>query len=344
MKIVAMIAVFNDEDFIQEVIEHNISQGLELVILDNGSTDKTFQICQKFLDKGVLKLFQFKSSSWNLATNNRLLYDLALSQSPDWIILCDSDELLESGIKNQTLKDLILKADSESYNIIQFNRFEFQMSDNDDKNSDSIKEKLKYYSFGIDFLYRAWKFFPGIRIMNIGSHLPIFPEGYKYKIFPKNAVIRHYTFRSIEQAKNKLASRIIRISDTSESKVGINKHYKKLQLDDFPKIYDHKMLTRYEEDQQWNLQKNEKRNPNKLQDKKREEIFSKEGELKLKFRSVSEFKLERQQVNEYIEELKKSIEEKNEIIQNLNSTIKSIQNNFTWRNLTKIDKFRKKNF
>ena len=36
-----MIPVYNGGDIIQEVIEHLLSQGLEIVILDNGSTDES---------------------------------------------------------------------------------------------------------------------------------------------------------------------------------------------------------------------------------------------------------------------------------------------------------------
>ena len=39
--------VRNNEEIVGEVIEHLISQGLELVVLDNGSTDKTYEICEK---------------------------------------------------------------------------------------------------------------------------------------------------------------------------------------------------------------------------------------------------------------------------------------------------------
>jgi len=46
MKIVCMLPVFNNVDFIEEVIEHLLLQKLELVILDDGSTDGTYEICK----------------------------------------------------------------------------------------------------------------------------------------------------------------------------------------------------------------------------------------------------------------------------------------------------------
>ena len=67
MKIVGMLSTYNEEDFVENVIKHLLNQGLELVILDNGSTDNTFEICKKFVNKGVLNLEQFQSSTYQWA-------------------------------------------------------------------------------------------------------------------------------------------------------------------------------------------------------------------------------------------------------------------------------------
>jgi len=153
MKIIAMIPTFNEVDIIKEVIENIISQGLEPVVLDNGSTDGTFEICKKFENSGSIKLRRFSTPThvmhWDLIL--RALYDMALYKSPDWVIRSDSDEILETGVKGLTLKEGITQADSEGYNLIQFDRFDFFMTDDDNESAKSIKEKLSYYSYHGDF-------------------------------------------------------------------------------------------------------------------------------------------------------------------------------------------------
>jgi len=47
MKVVGMIPVFNEKDMISEVFDHLLSEGIELVVLDNGSTDGSYEICKK---------------------------------------------------------------------------------------------------------------------------------------------------------------------------------------------------------------------------------------------------------------------------------------------------------
>jgi len=46
-----MIPVFNSVDILEEVIEHALSQGIEPVVLDNGSTDGSYEVCEEFAKK-----------------------------------------------------------------------------------------------------------------------------------------------------------------------------------------------------------------------------------------------------------------------------------------------------
>jgi len=280
MKIIGMLPVHNEEDIIEEAIQHLLSQGLELVVLDNGSTDKTFQICEKFLDKGVLKLEQFKSTTFQYITIVRMLYDMAIFENPDWVIRSDTDQLLESGM-NMTLKDAISQADAEGYNIIQFDEFNFYMTEEDNESAKSIKEKLLYYSYDGDFYYKSWKFVPGILVtgFSIAGHFPIFPPGEVYKTFPKKFIIRHYPFRSKQQAKNRIQERLSRIPDAFYRPGKIFPIHKVVQSD-YSSSVDHKLLTKYNEGDQWNLEK--KYTPYSVEEQlTRDQLISKEGLLKI---------------------------------------------------------------
>lgn len=282
-----MISIFNEEDIIEEMIKHSISQGLELVILDGGSTDSTYEICKNFSDKSKIKLFQFKARKWDLYSALRMTYDLAIKESPDWIVLMDADEFFESDSEDMTLKESIKNVDKHGYNLIQFDRFEFFMTDNDHE-SNSIQKRLTYYSHETDFIYRAWKFFPGIRNEPRGGHLPIFPDGYKYKINPQKFVCKHYRFRSEIQARKKLKERFDRTKDSSDVKIGWHSHIKKMLEKETPLVINHKLLNKYRNGNVWNYEKKFSYfTKNHL---KREEIFSNDGTLKLKFQDYNELR------------------------------------------------------
>ena len=56
VKVIGMIPVYNESDVIASVIEHLLSQGVELVILDNSSTDGSQEIESRYFGKDCLRL------------------------------------------------------------------------------------------------------------------------------------------------------------------------------------------------------------------------------------------------------------------------------------------------
>ena len=314
MKVIGMLSVFNDEDIIREVIEDLLSQGLELVVLDNGSTDNTFQICEKFQGRGILQLKQFKTENfiYNLNLLLRMLYDMALTESPDWVLRSDSDEFFESGIPKKNLKEAIEQVDLEGFNLVQFDLLDFFMTDDDNESAKSIKEKFPYYSWHGDYLYRAWKYFPGITIGYAGGHYPIFPEGYLYKIYPKKFAMRHYKFRSKKQAEKKMFSTIRGTQyekskgsgkKTNESKdyvkSGLGKYHSHILKQDYTRKMDHKLLTKYNEDGNWDYKLKYHPFIEEI-DLRKEEIFTEDGKLKLKQKNAWELHMELQEMQEHL--------------------------------------------
>lgn len=302
------MAVYNDEDFISEVLENAISQGIELVLLDDGSTDNTYEICSKFLGKGILELYQQKSNSWDDEENRRIMYDLALKHNPDWIILYGSDELLESWNNKVTLKDAISQVDREGCNLIHFNWFNFFLTSKDNEQSKSIKEKLKYYSWVSDYLYRSWKNIPGVGRQARGGHYPVFPQGITYKIYPRKFTLRHYQFRNNEQFKKKTQERIKKIKGTAREKLGWIQSYKTILDNNLDIKVSHHLLSKYNEDNNWNLERKYFYDIGAIGLEK-DEIFTDDGKLKIKIFSQADWRLRDKENIERITNLQKKLKE-----------------------------------
>lgn len=284
-----MISAFNEQDIIEECINHHLSQGIDLVVLDNGSTDSTFEICKKFSDNQKIKLFQRKSPQWDLALNLSMTYDLALKESPDWIIHIDADEFFESGQDSIDLKSAIEKVDREGFNLIQFDRFKFFITENDNENSESVLKRFLYYAHEGDFFYRAWKFFPGVRNDLTAGNFPIFPEGYKYKIFPTKFVCRHYEYRTKEQAKKKLKERLDRLKNMPDMMVGWNLHYQKKIDANFPIETNLKLLSKYNEDNNWNTENKYRYSTSRAPSKT--DLVAEDGTLKMRPPTYNQIRL-----------------------------------------------------
>ena len=197
-----MLSVHNEVDIIGDVIENHLAQGLDVVALDNGSSDGAYDVCASYRDRGELVLDRW--AGIDLGERTRRLYRMALDAGADWLLWSDGDDLLQAVEPGRTLRDVIEEADATGSNLIQFDRFDFFMTDRDDRSEESVPARIRHYSWQGDFSYRAWKYVPGIRAETTLAHLPLFPETVPYRIYPRKQVYRHYPSRNPAQAQAKL--------------------------------------------------------------------------------------------------------------------------------------------
>jgi len=83
MKISVVLGVFNEEDNIKRCLE-SVKWADEIIVVDDGSTDKTVEIAKKYTDK----IFHHKSEGYVEPTRN---FGIGKAGG-DWILLLDADE------------------------------------------------------------------------------------------------------------------------------------------------------------------------------------------------------------------------------------------------------------
>ncbi|MCX8009673.1 MAG: glycosyltransferase family 2 protein, partial [Ignavibacteria bacterium] len=136
-KILAIISTFNEEDIIECVLKDFNKNGIDVYIIDDGSTDSTVDIASKFLNINVINIEKFNSSSekfekgkynWELILKRKEV--LASLLEYDWFIHADADEFFESPWLNSTLKESIFFVDSLNYNAIYFKLYNFRPYNN----------------------------------------------------------------------------------------------------------------------------------------------------------------------------------------------------------------------
>jgi len=348
-----MLPVYNEQEIVGEVIEHLLSEGLDLVVLDNGSTDGSYEVCKKFAEKGLIVLEQYSSPSFNWPLVLRMLYDMALRKNPDWLVRSSQDEFLESGISNVSLKEAIIKEDEKGCNLIQFDEFEFFMTDADNLQAKSTRERFPYYSWQDVFHYRAWKYNPGIRVEDAGGHIPIFPRNIKYKIANRKFVHRHYRYRNKQQAIKNNLDRLNRLKGSTEGKLGWNAHWKTIAERGGPSVVDHKLLTKYLEDNNWNHELKYYPYADGIPPKKND-VFDQDGDLKEEFPTLWEVRVRsREAIKEKDSIISKQQKRLTEVTilgeQEMNKIntkntflrkeLDKIHNSFTMKTLRKFDRF-----
>ncbi len=254
LRVVAIVAVYNEADILGQVLEHLHEHGISFVILDDGSQDGSIEIIQNFEGKGLLDHEIVRHSVFRRQEGLDSLVEMAARHSPDWILANDADEFLEPREPGQTLYDAIAREDQLGYNVIQFDNFEFHLTERDCGTELDIRKKLQFYTWVDDYHYKAWKYYPGARCGG-GGHYPVFPSGVRAKVSPRKLVLRHYPFRSPQQAMRKVfKERLPRYASEARAR-GWHLHYDHFKEDPRFFVLDSKLLSEYGATGGWELTK-----------------------------------------------------------------------------------------
>jgi len=213
MKIIAFIAVYNEEEIIKKCVENAKEQELDVLVLDNGCTDKTIEIVKSL----GIPVFEYKTEKYNVFELNKQAILQAKKIGCDWYVEKDADEMFETYDKKITIKEAVIKADREGYNCMRFDMYEFWPTVIDDPTIEDFTNRIQHYSYYDSRHLKMIK--NSSEIHTNDSHRP---KGV-IKESPDRLILRHYKFISIEQGRKKIKNRLSRFY-THTSK-GINKQY-----------------------------------------------------------------------------------------------------------------------
>lgn len=195
MRVVALLAVRNEELYLERCLEHLFRQGIETCLIDNESTDATRSIAQRFTKRGVFRIeTQRYPGYFDLVAQLRMKEELACNIDADWFIHHDADETFEAPSTYGTVLDGLIAVDRQGYTAINFDEFVFlpTLDEESYEGTDYVKAMRFYYFFQPKQLrlVRAWKKIGSSVILAAsGGHSAEFPDR---KIYPVNFVLRHY--------------------------------------------------------------------------------------------------------------------------------------------------------
>lgn len=117
-KLVVMLRVKDGIFFVHEWLENVEKLVDEIVVVDNGSTDGTFEVLKAH--PKVVDVVQTKG--FNEGRDKNLVYGMARKRSPDWCLWIDVDELFEPELTRVDFEQLM---HSKIVNKYAFRRFHF---------------------------------------------------------------------------------------------------------------------------------------------------------------------------------------------------------------------------
>lgn len=216
VSVVAIVCVRNEEIHMLRCLTHLIEAGIEVYLIDNGSTDGSRAIAEQFRGRGLIGI---EDLPWQgvscFAEIYRLKQKITERLRHDWIIHSDADEWLCSSVPGQSLMEGIQVADTEGYTYINFHEIVFVPLELEDFYVHDYFRRMKtYYFFQPSYprLNRAWKRSANLNNVRSGGHRLV---GTELRKFPIDFFLRHYMVLSVEHARAKYLNREFAAEDLS---------------------------------------------------------------------------------------------------------------------------------
>lgn len=256
-KILAVITAYNEDDIIEQTVRHLHSEGIDVHVVDNWSTDKTADIVKSISEEND----NVTMSRWPSDGNKKAKDEFALkevlkneieviqeSKGFDWVIHYDADEIRVSPWRDLNLQEAISLVDAYGYNAIDFTLINFRPTKNGFRRGVNPQRFFRYFEYsdtsGGQVQVKCWKNQQDKEIDLISSygHQVQF-EG--RKVFPLKFLLKHYPLRSKKHAERKILSERIPRFSKLERSGGAHSHYDKI-AEERKFLWDEKELLKFD--------------------------------------------------------------------------------------------------
>ena len=221
MRLLALLAVRNEIRYIDATLAHLVEQGAEVCVIDNGSTDGTREVAERWLRNGVVRIEdQPWTGVFELTTQLRIKERLAADEVADWYVHVDADERRFAPHPYTSLIDGIADVDQQGWNAVDFDEFVFvpTFEDPSFEDQDLVSAMRWYYHYEPDSPDRlrtnAWRRHDRVDLVSTAGHHVRFPD---QRVFPRPFVMRHYPILSADHALEKYGCRVFAADELAGS-------------------------------------------------------------------------------------------------------------------------------
>lgn len=227
-KVLCILSSHNEADILSQSIQHILSEGCDVHVVDDWSIDETAEILSDFASLYPNRFFfeRFPEGEVNDKYEWRQLLQRKeaianLDSNYDWFIHYDADEIRTSLWKGVSLQSAIGFVEQLGFNAIDFTVVDYRPTKDGFSSKDNPSEFFTCFEFGSrpgHFLQiKGWKHMKhvDVNLSDTGGHAVRF-EG--RNVYPIKFLLKHFSFRSNKQGNFKVhGDRLKRISEKERS-------------------------------------------------------------------------------------------------------------------------------
>jgi hypothetical protein len=151
--VTAVMICYNERDILRESVEYLKEQGIGVYLIDNWSTDGSYEEAQalRAAGAGIVGLERFPadgaSPTYDWARLLRRVSEVSATLPASWILHHDVDEIRESPWPGVSLRDALFRVEKEGFNAVDFSVICFHPV-RDVTGPVSMRRDLSHFEFG----------------------------------------------------------------------------------------------------------------------------------------------------------------------------------------------------
>lgn len=203
--ITTVLSTRNEWPYLPFLLDYLAGEGIDVIVIDNGSTDETPDALRSGRFANVTKVVDLPYSG---VFEHSLIIERKMAEAAGvaegWIINHDADEVMQSMTGLGGLRAEIERAEAEGFTAI--NLQEATLLPRDPAVEDHLANNLNYYHYRPQSvrLVRIWKAgLSGTMTATAGHRF----EGPDVRLSPRELLMRHYIVRSQQHALDKYLHR-----------------------------------------------------------------------------------------------------------------------------------------
>lgn len=233
-RVVAFMAAYNEEDIIVQSIKKWTDQGISVHVLENWSTDATYDLVKGLEGRLPVTVERFPkagpSNYFDWGAMLERMESLSREIEADWFVRRGADEVLVSPWPGISYRDALYLVDQAGFNCVDHTIVEFHPIDNGFETGMDHESYFRHFDFknlSHPNQRKAWKNYgQSISTTASAGHDVLFDGR---RVYPFKFLLKHYSFRSQRHGEKKVfRERKARWNPEERSK-GWHIHYDSMQ-------------------------------------------------------------------------------------------------------------------